>query len=230
MREASVPPIAPVPLLRPPPPPPPPPRPSDPAAATVNVATKAVAAAASAGTGRLPAPPAPCLAVVLGDGPTVVLRADATTCPKGQQQQQQQQAYLPTGDGACPPAGKGACCPPSSSAQGTLPKHATVHLSGLPKKEVGGYVTRHVWMYSAHTLLLFHTPQVAAFLTCIRHVSRVIWAEHLALAEGFEEDVVDLLKQRSVPYRGGSPRVWICVISVCQNGTSLLQTIHNGKI
>ena len=72
--------------------------------------------------------------------------------------------------------------------------------------------------------------QVAAFLTCIRHVSRVIWAEHLALAEGFEEDVVDLLKQRSVPYRGGSPRVWICVISVCQNGTSLLQTIHNGKI
>ena len=44
--------------------------------------------------------------------------------------------------------------------------------------------------------------QVAAFLTCIRHVSRVIWAEHLALAEGFEEDVVDLLKQRSVPCRG----------------------------
>ena len=65
----------------------------------------------------------------------------------------------------------------------------------------GGHLrTRAAATLTAYPARITPTAQVAEFVSCVRHIMRVIWAVHLALAEGFEEDIVKHLKKRSAHY------------------------------
>ncbi|GAX74911.1 hypothetical protein CEUSTIGMA_g2357.t1 [Chlamydomonas eustigma] len=86
----------------------------------------------------------------------------------------------------------------AEEGQGAVPRNAPsnvspVQISGALHDAAGARSVEHASLVESNTL---PKPQVICFLSCLRRVVRAVWAQQLALSEGFDEEFVSVLRQR----------------------------------